>query len=98
MRPTFFSCWTVCLRSCFGRGETMTGRRALGPLYAGTFQIIQAASPPALTSSTAKGSSTPKIWKGIYQLNRETLTICDNTADLEKGPSDGVRGQGRFCS
>jgi hypothetical protein len=31
------------------------------------------------------GSLNGKAWKGIYALEGETLTICDNAPNLDKG-------------
>src|SRR5262245_43081744 len=55
------------------------------PLYAGTFQINPSSEPASIDFEHSRGVLSGKVWKGIYQLNRETLTICDNAANLEKG-------------
>jgi uncharacterized protein (TIGR03067 family) len=55
------------------------------PLYAGTFRVEPSTKPAAIdfehTEETLKG----KTWKGIYALDGDTLTICDNAPNLDKG-------------
>jgi uncharacterized protein (TIGR03067 family) len=54
------------------------------PLYAGTFQINPRAAPATIDFEHTQGALNGKLWKGIYRVNKETLTICDNAADPEK--------------
>jgi uncharacterized protein (TIGR03067 family) len=46
------------------------------PLYAGTVRVDPRAKPAAITG---------KAWKGIYALDGDTLTMCDNAPNLNKG-------------
>jgi uncharacterized protein (TIGR03067 family) len=55
------------------------------PIYAGTFQINPNAAPATIDFEHKQGALNGKLWKGIYLVNGETLSICDNAADLEKG-------------
>lgn len=53
-------------------------------LYKGTFQVDPRAKPAALDFQHADGDLKGKAWKGIYALDGDVLTICDNAPDLEK--------------
>src|SRR5262245_25719931 len=53
-------------------------------LYAGTFQTNPSAKPATIDFEHKQGALNGKVWQGIYRLDAETLTICDNAADLEK--------------
>ena len=55
------------------------------PLYAGTVRINPSASPSAIDFQHTDGELTGKSWKGIYALDGDRLTICDNAANLDKG-------------
>ena len=54
-------------------------------LYAGTFRLDPGTSPAAIDFEHADGTLKGKTWKGIYTLDGDTLTICDNAANLDKG-------------
>ena len=43
------------------------------------------ATPAAIDFAHTLGALNGKAWKGIYKLDGDTLTICDNAADLAKG-------------
>jgi uncharacterized protein (TIGR03067 family) len=53
-------------------------------LYAGTARVDPSAKPAAIDFDHAAGILTGKTWKGIYTLDGDTLTICDNAANLDK--------------
>src|SRR5215471_16255995 len=53
-------------------------------LYAGTFRVNPSAKPAAIDFAHTEGALNGKVWKGIYALNGDTLTICDNAPDLDK--------------
>jgi uncharacterized protein (TIGR03067 family) len=55
------------------------------PLYAGTVRVDPSAKPAAVDFEHREGVLDGKAWKGIYALDGDTLTICDNAPDLEKG-------------
>lgn len=54
------------------------------PLYLGTFQINPSAKPATIDFEHKDGALNGKVWKGIYVLDGETLTICDNAAGLDR--------------
>jgi uncharacterized protein (TIGR03067 family) len=55
------------------------------PLYVGTFRVDQNTKPPAIDFGHTEGALKGKAWKGIYTLDGDTLTICDNAPNLDKG-------------
>jgi uncharacterized protein (TIGR03067 family) len=54
------------------------------PLYAGTFRVNARAKPSAIDFDHTDGALKERTWKGIYALDGDTLTICDNAPDLQK--------------
>ena len=54
-------------------------------LYAGTFRVNPSAKPAAIDFEHTEGVFKGKTWKGIYRLDANTLTICDNAPELNKG-------------
>jgi uncharacterized protein (TIGR03067 family) len=55
------------------------------PLYKGTFRVEAGAKPAAIDFEHAEGTLKGKAWKGIYAVDGDTLTICDNAPNLDKG-------------
>ena len=55
------------------------------PLYEGTFRVDPRAKPAAIDFEHTQGALKGKTWKGIYALDGDTLTTCDNAPDLAKG-------------
>jgi uncharacterized protein (TIGR03067 family) len=55
------------------------------PLYAGTVRVDSSAKPAAIDFEHTEGTLKGKAWKGIYALAGDTLTICDNAPNLNKG-------------
>jgi uncharacterized protein (TIGR03067 family) len=55
------------------------------PLYAGTVRVDPSAKPAAIDFEHAEGALKGKAWKGIYAVDGDTLTTCDNAPDLDKG-------------
>ena len=55
------------------------------PLYAGTVQINPSAKPATIDFQQKKGALNGKVWKGIYAVDGDTLTTCDNAPNLKKG-------------
>ena len=53
------------------------------PLYAGTVRVDPSAKPAAIDFEHAEGVVKGKTWKGIYGLDGDTLTICDNAPKLD---------------
>lgn len=54
-------------------------------LYEGTFRVDPGAKPAAIDFEHTAGDLKGKVWKGIYTLDGDTLTTCDNAPDLAKG-------------
>jgi uncharacterized protein (TIGR03067 family) len=55
------------------------------PLYEGTIKVDPSAKPAAIDFEHTGGALKGKAWKGIYALDGDTLTTCDNAPDLDKG-------------
>ena len=55
------------------------------PLYAGTVRVDPSATPAAMDFEHTEGALKGKAWQGIYALDGDTLTICDNAPNLDKG-------------
>jgi len=47
--------------------------------------ICPSAKPAAIDFEHTEGVFKGKTWKGIYRLDANTLTICDNAPELNKG-------------
>jgi uncharacterized protein (TIGR03067 family) len=54
------------------------------PLYAGAFQMNPSAKPATIDFQQKKGAINRKVWKGIYAVDGDTLTTCDNAPDPKK--------------
>ena len=54
-------------------------------LYEGAFRVDAKAKPAAIDFEHTNGGLKGKSWKGIYALDGDTLTTCDNAPDLDKG-------------
>jgi uncharacterized protein (TIGR03067 family) len=55
------------------------------PLYAGTVRVDPSTTPAAIDFEHMEGALKGKAWKGIYALDGDTLTTCDNAPNLDKG-------------
>jgi uncharacterized protein (TIGR03067 family) len=54
------------------------------PLYEGNMRTDPNAKPPAIDFEHTSGALAKKVWMGIYRLDGDTLTICDNAPNLNK--------------
>jgi uncharacterized protein (TIGR03067 family) len=54
-------------------------------LYAGTVQINPSTKPATIDFQQKKAPLKGKVWKGIYAVDGDTLTTCDNAPNLKKG-------------
>jgi uncharacterized protein (TIGR03067 family) len=52
-------------------------------LYSGTVQVDANTKPAVIDFQHAEGGRKGKTWKGIYVLDGQTLTICDNAENLD---------------
>ena len=57
-------------------------------LYAGTVRVNPSVKPWAIDFEHTEEALKGKTWKGIYVLDGDTLTICDNAPNLDKGRPD----------
>ena len=55
------------------------------PLYEGTFRVDTAKKPPTFDFTHTGGALRGMTLKGIYALDGDTLTTCDNGPDPGKG-------------
>ena len=55
------------------------------PLYAVTVRVDPGAKPAAIDFEHTEGALKWRAWKGIYALDGDTLTTCDNAPNLDKG-------------
>ena len=66
-------------------------------VYAGTVRVNPSAKPAAIDFVHTEGTDEGRTWTGIYALDGDMLTICDNAPNLEKvRPSsfEAKRGSG----
>jgi uncharacterized protein (TIGR03067 family) len=61
--------------------QSKDGRR----LYQGTFRVDPSRKPAAIDFEHMEGALKGKAWKGIYALDGDTLTTCDNAPNPYKG-------------
>jgi uncharacterized protein (TIGR03067 family) len=54
-------------------------------LYGGTIRVDSGVKPAAIDFEHTEGALRGKTWKGIYALDGDTLTTCDNGPDPGKG-------------
>jgi uncharacterized protein (TIGR03067 family) len=54
-------------------------------LYAGTFRVDPSKKPATFDFEHTEGVLKGKTWKGIYALDGDTLTTCDNGPNPEGG-------------
>ena len=69
-------------------------------LYAGVYRTDAVAKPAAIDFEHTEGTLKGKTWKGIYALEDETLTTCDNAPNMDKGrPAtfEAKAGSGYVC-
>ena len=58
--------------------------RRTKPLDAGAFQKNPSAKPATIDFQQKKGTLNGKVWKGIYAVDGDMLTTCDNVLDTKK--------------
>jgi uncharacterized protein (TIGR03067 family) len=64
-------------------------------LHSGTIVLHPATKPAAIDFQHDEGNLKGRDWKGIYALEGDTLTICDNAPDIERGrPAAFEAGKG----
>jgi uncharacterized protein (TIGR03067 family) len=66
-------------------------------LYAGTVRVDPRATPAAIDFEHTEGALKGQAWQGIYALDGDRLTVCDNAPNPDKGrPAafEATRGSG----
>ena len=63
-------------------------------LYAGAVRMDPNAKPAVIDFEHKEGVLKGKLWRGIYALDGDTLTICDNAPDPEKGRPGAFEAKG----
>lgn len=53
-------------------------------LYGGSVRMDPSAKPASIDFAHKEGVLKGKAWKGIYALDGDTLTTCDNAPDMKK--------------
>jgi uncharacterized protein (TIGR03067 family) len=53
-------------------------------LYGGSVRMDPSTKPAAIDFTHNEGVLKGKAWKGIYALDGDTLTICDNAPNMKK--------------
>jgi uncharacterized protein (TIGR03067 family) len=53
-------------------------------LYSGTARLNASAKPATFDFEHTEGAFKGKVWKGIYAVDGDTLTTCDNGPDPDK--------------
>ena len=72
-------------RLSFTGGRFQIQSRDGKPLYAGTVRVDPGARPASIDFEHTEGTLKGKAWKGIYALDGDTLSICDNAPNLDTG-------------
>jgi uncharacterized protein (TIGR03067 family) len=62
-------------------------------LYSGTVRVDPSVRPAAIDFEHTEGVLNGKEWKGIYALEGDTLTTCDNAPNPGEGTARCVRGK-----
>ncbi len=60
--------------------ESKDGKR----LFGGTVRVDPRATPAVFDFEHTEGALQGKAWKGIYAVDGDKLTMCDNASDLNK--------------
>ncbi len=62
-------------------GDRFRITKAGNLLYGGTFTVDPSARPRSIQFDQSETQSLAGVWRGIYALKGDTLTICDNAPD-----------------
>jgi uncharacterized protein (TIGR03067 family) len=65
-------------------GATFTIQHKKKILYQGTFLLGPDKKPKELDMTHNRAPLKGKVWLGIYRLEKDALTICDNAANPQK--------------
>jgi uncharacterized protein (TIGR03067 family) len=81
-------------------GDRFSIAKAGAVLIAGRVTVAPQAVPAAIDFAIEEGAAKGQIWLGIFKIENETLTICDNAPDAKaKRPSSfaAPKGSGHVC-
>jgi uncharacterized protein (TIGR03067 family) len=53
-------------------------------IYGGTIRVDPSAKPASIDFQHSESSLKGKVWKGIYSVDGDTLTTCDNAPNMGK--------------
>jgi uncharacterized protein (TIGR03067 family) len=53
-------------------------------IYGGTFELDLSVSPATVDFKHTGYSSKGKTWRGVYRMNGDALTICDNAPNVQR--------------
>jgi uncharacterized protein (TIGR03067 family) len=62
-------------------------------IYGGALALDMSASPGAIDFKHTDYLSKGKTWRGIYKMDGDTLTICDNAPDLKRSRPTSFKTQ-----
>ncbi len=65
-------------------GDTFTIQHDGHTLYRGTYSVDGSRKPVSIDFLHTEASLKGKTWKGIYRLDGDRLSICDNAPDMAK--------------
>jgi len=66
-------------------GDRFTIRSKGKVVYQGTYTTDPSAKPATIDFKNTAGEMKGKRWLGIYEMDGDTLKICDNADDVSKG-------------
>jgi uncharacterized protein (TIGR03067 family) len=64
-------------------------------LYAGTVKMDPSVKPAAIDFQHTEGSLKGTVWKGIYAIDGDTLTVCDNAPEVGKSRPTAFKAKSR---
>ena len=65
-------------------GDRFNIRSQGGVVYQGTYRTDAARKPATIDFKHTAGKAKGQTWRGIYEVDGDTLKICDNAADVSK--------------
>jgi len=65
-------------------GDRFTVRSQGGVVYQGTYRIDTSQKPATIDFKHTAGKAKGQMWRGIYEMDGDTLRICDNAEDVSK--------------
>jgi uncharacterized protein (TIGR03067 family) len=81
-------------------GDRFSITKAGKAVFAGRVVLAEGGTPAAIDFTIEKGDARGQSWRGIFKIEKATLTICDNAPNtMAERPSDfaAPRGSGYVC-